>query len=99
MSIRHLDSMFDPASVAVVGASRAPASVGATVWRNLRQGGFQGTLMAVNPKHASSTACPCVPRVADAAAAARAGRHLHAAGHGAGADRRAGRGAARARPS
>jgi acetyltransferase len=40
MSIRHLDSLFDPASVAVVGASTAPASVGATVWRNLRQGRY-----------------------------------------------------------
>ena len=42
MSIRHLDSMFDPASVAVFGASDRAASVGATVWRNLRQGGFAG---------------------------------------------------------
>ena len=50
MSIRHLDSLFDPASVAVFGASDRPASVGATVWRNLRSGGFAGPLFAVNPK-------------------------------------------------
>jgi acetyltransferase len=51
MSIRHLDSLFDPRSVAVFGASERPASVGATVWRNLREGGFDGRLFAVNPKH------------------------------------------------
>ena len=38
MSIRHLDSLFDPASVAVIGASARPGSLGATVWRNLHQG-------------------------------------------------------------
>jgi acetyltransferase len=51
MSIRHLDSLFDPRSVAVVGASERPSSVGATVWRNLREGGFPGPRWAVNPKY------------------------------------------------
>ncbi len=50
MSIRHLDSMFDPASVAVFGASDRAASVGATVWHNLRHGGYGGRLYAVNPR-------------------------------------------------
>lgn len=52
MSIRHLDTLFAPASVAVFGASERAASVGGTVWRNL-SGAFQGRLYAVNPKHAS----------------------------------------------
>ena len=51
MSIRHLDSLFDPRSVAVIGASERPASVGTTVWRNLREGGFAGPRWAVNPKY------------------------------------------------
>jgi len=50
MSIRHLDTFFAPRSVALFGASDRPGSVGATVWRNLRQGGFAGPLWAVNPK-------------------------------------------------
>ena len=41
MTIRHLDRLLSPASVAVFGASNRPASVGATVWRNLRAGGFK----------------------------------------------------------
>lgn len=48
MSIRNLDSLFDPASVAVIGASDRPRSVGATVWRNLRAGRFAGPVRAVN---------------------------------------------------
>ena len=51
MSIRHLDSLFAPASVAVIGAGQRPGSVGSTVWRNLRDGGFAGVRWAVNPKY------------------------------------------------
>lgn len=49
MTIRNLDHLFDPRSVAVIGASDRPASVGATVWRNLRHGRFDGPVWAVNP--------------------------------------------------
>ncbi|MDP2323657.1 MAG: hypothetical protein Q8N51_06460 [Gammaproteobacteria bacterium] len=38
MSIRHLDALFSPASVPVIGAAMRPASVGGTVWRNLNNG-------------------------------------------------------------
>lgn len=50
MSIRNLDQLFDPRSVAVIGATERPGSVGATVWRNLRDGGFAGARWPVNPK-------------------------------------------------
>jgi len=50
MSIRHLDSLFEPRSVAVIGASDRPASVGATVWRNVASGGFGGPFWPVNRK-------------------------------------------------
>jgi acetyltransferase len=52
MSVRHLDRLLEPKSVAVIGASARPASVGATVWRNLCAGHFAGPIRAVNPKHA-----------------------------------------------
>jgi acetyltransferase len=64
MSIRHLDHLFDPASVAVVGASQRPGSVGATVWRNLNADGFEGRRFAVNPKHTSFDGVPVYPNVA-----------------------------------
>ena len=50
MSIRHLDRLLAPASVAVFGASERPGRVGTTVWRNLHAQ-FPGRLYPVNPKH------------------------------------------------
>ena len=50
MSIRNLDSLFDPASVVLVGASDKPHSVGVTVWEKLRAGAFKGSVMAVNQR-------------------------------------------------
>lgn len=50
MSVRHLEALFQPASVAVIGASDRPGSVGAVVWANLRQGGFAGPLWPVNQR-------------------------------------------------
>ncbi|OLP06649.1 putative long chain fatty acid- CoA ligase, GNAT family [Rhodoferax antarcticus ANT.BR] len=51
MSIRNLDALFAPASVAVFGATLRPASVGGTEWLNL-SADFKGRLYRVNPKHA-----------------------------------------------
>src|SRR5437899_2232836 len=51
MSIRHLDSLFEPKSVALIGASDRAGSVGAVVWRNLKAAGFTGPQWPVNPKH------------------------------------------------
>ena len=69
MSIRHLDRLLSPASVAVFGASNRPASVGATVWRNLRAGGFKGAVHGVNPKHGSLDGVPVFPDAAHLPAA------------------------------
>ncbi len=65
MSIRHLDSLFDPRSVAVVGASARPGSVGATVWHNLRHGGYAGTLMPLNAKGGELDGMAVAKRVDD----------------------------------
>jgi len=51
MSTRHLNHLFKPTSVAVIGASNQPGSIGALITRNLLQGGFQGPIMPVNPKY------------------------------------------------
>jgi acetyltransferase len=65
MSIRHLDDLFDPASVAVIGASTRAGSVGHTVWRNVRSGGFAGPLWPVNSRHAQVQGDKAYARVAD----------------------------------
>ena len=51
MSIRNLDHFFTPASVAVIGASGRPGSVGATVLANLVSAGFAGPVWPVNPRY------------------------------------------------
>jgi acetyltransferase len=53
MSIRNFEKLFRPRSVALIGASDRPGSVGAVIARNLRRGGFSGELLLVNPHLAS----------------------------------------------
>jgi acetyltransferase len=48
MTVRNLEYLFKPTSVAVIGASDQPASIGAVVARNLGHGGFSGSWMPVN---------------------------------------------------
>src|ERR1039458_1119145 len=46
-----LDAMFTPRSVAVIGATDRPGTVGRTVLENLLHGRYKGKVYAVNPKH------------------------------------------------
>jgi acetyltransferase len=63
MSIRNLPRLLAPASVAVIGATDRPGSVGATVMRNLLGGGFAGRVVPVNPRHATVAGVPTCPDV------------------------------------
>jgi acetyltransferase len=45
-----LDAMFAPRSVAVIGATDRPGTVGRTVLENLLRGNYQGKVFAVNAK-------------------------------------------------
>lgn len=47
----YLTSLFDPKSIAIIGASETPGSVGATLVRNLIDGGYPGKLFFVNLRH------------------------------------------------
>jgi acetyltransferase len=50
-SVRHsLDPLFKPQSVAVLGASATPGSVGSILMRNLLENPFGGVVYPVNPK-------------------------------------------------
>lgn len=63
MSVRNLDKLFRPKSVAVIGASNRPRAVGALVMRNLLEGEFSGPIMPVNPKHKSVAGVLAYPDV------------------------------------
>ena len=47
---RPLDPIFSPKSVAVIGATENPGSVGRNILENLTKGGFPGVIYPVNPK-------------------------------------------------
>ncbi|HWJ93146.1 MAG TPA: CoA-binding protein, partial [Telluria sp.] len=64
MSVRNLGFLFNPRSVAVVGASLRTHSVGSTVLRNVLGGGFNGKVYPVNPKYRSLEGQKCWPDVA-----------------------------------
>jgi acetyltransferase len=53
MTIRNLDAVFRPRSVAVLGASERPGAIGRVVYESLLGAGFAGPVFAVNRKRAS----------------------------------------------
>ena len=57
----NLDALFRPRSVAVVGASRNPGSIGFGVVSNLLAFGFEGPIYPVNPKADSVHSVPAWP--------------------------------------
>ncbi|HXP04895.1 MAG TPA: bifunctional acetate--CoA ligase family protein/GNAT family N-acetyltransferase [Stellaceae bacterium] len=64
MSIRNLDELFHPRSVALIGATDRAGSVGAVVMRNLRRAGLHGELMLVSPHHQMLDGMQAYPDVA-----------------------------------
>jgi len=73
MTVQNLNFMFRPSSVALIGASSKPESVGGLVMRNLLQARFDGPVMPVNPNAGSVfgvlaypeiSALPIVPELA-----------------------------------
>ena len=64
MSIRNLDALFRPRSVAVIGASNRERSVGRVVMENLAGGGFAGPIYPVHPRDARVVGLPAFRTVA-----------------------------------
>lgn len=63
MSQHYLSPLFSPRSVAVIGASDRPESVGGVMFRNMLESGYQGRLYAINPRHASIQGQPAYPDI------------------------------------
>ncbi len=59
----HLDALFRPKSVALIGATEQEGSVGRTVMHNLLKANFTGDIFPVNPKRKSVCGIPCFPSV------------------------------------
>ncbi|KAG1192168.1 hypothetical protein G6F35_013673 [Rhizopus arrhizus] len=65
MSTYHLQSVFRPQSVAVIGGSPRERSAGRAVMRNLRGTGFPGKVAWINPRHAEIDGIRTVKRLKD----------------------------------
>lgn len=65
MSIRNIDALFRPRSIALVGASRRTNSIGEVVARNLAAAGFDGPLHLIHPTASEIAGIPAVRSVAD----------------------------------
>jgi acetyltransferase len=57
--------LFEPAAVAIIGASERSGSVGAVLVANMLSAGYRGKLYAVNPKHHSVQGVPCFATIGD----------------------------------
>jgi len=60
-----IDFIMQPKSIAVVGASNRPGSVGLSVFRNILNANFQGVLYPVNPKAGSVQSVKAYTRLAE----------------------------------
>ena len=63
MTVRNLERLFQPGSVALIGASDRAGSVGAVLFQNLLKGGFKGVIWPVNPRPRSLLGLPVWPNV------------------------------------
>lgn len=59
----YLTPLFEPASVALVGASQRAGSIGAVLVANMLAAQYRGALYAVNPKYKSVQGMPCFDAV------------------------------------
>ena len=64
MAADSLDAIFRPRSVAVIGASRTPQTIGREILANLVDLGFEGPVYPVNPHAASIGSIRCYPSIA-----------------------------------
>jgi acetyltransferase len=59
-----LTPIFHPKTVAVIGATEKPASVGRTVFRNLLEQPFGATIFPINPSRPNVLGIRCYPNIA-----------------------------------
>lgn len=64
MSTRYLESLFNPSSIVVIGASERADNLGGMVLRNLLGGGYPGQLLVINQNEYDNVhGVPCVRKV------------------------------------
>src|SRR5664279_1697899 len=61
----ELDVFFSPSSVALIGATENPGSVGRTILKNLIATPFGGTISPVNPKRPNVLGIKAYPKIGE----------------------------------
>jgi len=64
-ALKNLDYVFNPRSIAFVGATEGKPKWGFIILNNLVSGGYQGAIYPVNPGRAEVMGMRCYPSVAD----------------------------------
>lgn len=65
MTVRNLDPVFNPKSIAIIGASTRQGAVGRVVVENVINGGFKGPIWPVNRKYREVSGLQCYGNVDD----------------------------------
>ena len=65
MSIHNLERIFKPNSLAIIGASERPGSIGDSLMKNVLTGGYEGKVFPVNPKTGVIHGLPACASVKD----------------------------------
>ena len=63
MGVYNLDKLFNPGSIAFIGAGKRASNVGGLAIRNLQSLDFSGPIYPVNRKYTTVYGLPCVPEV------------------------------------
>jgi acetyl coenzyme A synthetase (ADP forming)-like protein len=61
----RLEKLFNPSTIAVIGASRTPGKVGYAILSNIISSGFKGEVYPVNPNATEILGLKCYPRISD----------------------------------
>jgi acetyltransferase len=62
-NVDSLKALFNPQSIALIGATEKPESVGLTLFQNLKAGGWKGKFYPVNPKRNSVLGVKAFPNI------------------------------------
>ncbi|MCX8175159.1 MAG: CoA-binding protein [Candidatus Micrarchaeota archaeon] len=63
--VKNLDAVFNPSSIAVIGASREPNKIGHVIVKNFVDGGFSGNVYPINPNAEEILGLPAYKSVLD----------------------------------
>lgn len=64
-----IDLFFHPNHIAVIGVSRDDTAVGSTIFTNIKEGGFQGAVIPINPFLSDFHGHPCYQSILSVSAA------------------------------